>query len=253
MHPILVKWGPITIYSYGLAMAVAFLTVIGLARRAAARDLAGHVPMQPDALIDWACWTIIGGMLGGRLLYLILNWHVYAAEPLEIVAVWHGGLIWYGGFAGGLLAQGLYFRRRGIAFLRGTDQVIPFATLGHAIGRLGCFTNGCCFGVPTSAWWGVQFPGQASRVVPTQLLEAAALGALFLILRALQTPERLRRPGTLFGSYLIGYAVIRWNVERWRAHQPIVGLGWTLHQWISVGLFGVGWWLLARRRSHGAT
>jgi len=131
--------------------------------------------------------------------------------------------------------------------------VIPFATLGHAIGRLGCFTNGCCFGVPTSAWWGVQFPGQASRVVPTQLLEAAALGALFLILRALQTPERLRRPGTLFGSYLIGYAVIRWNVERWRAHQPIVGLGWTLHQWISVGLFGVGWWLLARRRSHGAT
>ena len=249
MFPTLFQLGPLTISSYGAMMAAAFFLTVWMASSAAAGSLRGHVPMTPDALGDWACWAIVGGILGGRLLYVALNWEVYASEPQEIFALWHGGLIWYGGFAGGLLATAIYLRRHRYGFLQGTDQVMPFIALGHAIGRVGCFFNGCCYGKPTTAWFGVMFPGHAEAVVPTQLIESAALVGLFFILRKLQTPAALRRPGTVFGAYLVGYALIRWTVEFWRDHQPIVLAGLTLHQIISAVLFAVGVGLILRARA----
>lgn len=198
--------------------------------------------------MDWAVWAVMGGILGGRLLYVVLNWEMYRLEPSEIVALWHGGLIWYGGLAGGVLGTAIYLRTHHHPFLRGMDQVIPFIPLGHAIGRIGCFLNGCCYGKPTTAWFGVQFPGHPGPVVPTQLIESAGLVVLFAILWTLQTPARLRRPGMLFGCYLIGYAMIRGIVEFWRADQPLVWSGVTLHQLISAVLFVVGMSLLVRSR-----
>jgi len=182
--------------------------------------------MDEAALVDWAVWTVIGGLLGGRLFYVLLNWPVYAGSPLEILALWHGGLVWYGGFLGGLLATWWYLRRRGIGFLQGVDQVSPFVALGHAVGRIGCFANGCCSGI--------------LRVIPTQLLESVALVGLYLALRVLQTATTHRRPGVVFGWYLIGYALIRGLVECWRVNQPMVWGSMTLHQAISIGLFAVG-------------
>lgn len=240
MYPHLAQLGPVTISTYGVLVALAFLLAVGMAQRAARRMPPDLAPMDSATLVDWAVWTVVGGLVGGRLVYVLLNWDVYASSPLEIVALWHGGLVWYGGLLGGLSATWLYLRRRGINFLRGADQVIPVIPLGHALGRIGCFANGCCYGLPTSAWFGVQFPSLPARVVPTQLLESAALVGLYLALRALQRPAVLRRPGALFGLYLIGYALIRWTVEFWRANQPIVRDGWTLHQAISVVLAAVG-------------
>ena len=250
MHPILFKLGPLTLYTYGAAMAAGFLVSIALAAHVTKRQLRGSVPLPDTALVDWGCWTMLGGILGGRLLYVLLNWEVYRAHPLEILALWHGGLVWYGGLVGGLLAHAGYVRAHHYPFLSATDQLIPFIALGHAIGRLGCFANGCCYGRPTTAWFGVVFPGDVLAVVPTQLFESASLLVLYVLLRRLQTPLRLRQPGAIFGSYLVGYALIRWTLERWRADQPIVWVGWTLHQFISLLAFGIGMTMLIKAASR---
>ncbi len=247
MHPILLHLGPVTIHTYGVLLALAFLATVGVARYAATHSLTGFVPLTASEVVDWGCWTMAGGILGGRVLYILLNWSTYRTQPLEILAIWHGGLVWYGGFAGGIVAQWWYARRAHRSFLRISDQVIPFVTLGHAIGRLGCLLNGCCYGIPTSAWFGVRFPDQPQAVVPTQLFESASLLVLFLILRSLQTPPGLKSPGRLFGVYLIGYGIIRWTVEYWRANQPMLSIGITLHQAISLGLILTGIGLMVRK------
>ena len=238
MYPYLVQLGPLTISTYGVVVAMAFLVAVGLARHVVRHAPLGLFPINEAALVDWAVWAVVGGLLGGRLLYVLLNWPVYAEAPLEIMALWHGGLVWYGGFLGGLLGTWLYLRRRGIGFLRGVDQVIPFIALGHAVGRIGCFANGCCAG---------------TLRIPTQLLESAALVILYLALRRGQTPPKrgqtpsqLRRPGALFGWYLIGYALIRGVIECWRTNQPVIWYGVTLHQLISLVVLLAGIWLVIR-------
>ncbi len=240
MHPILFTIGPITIYTYGVALALAFLIAMTLAAHDARTSLKGVVPLTDGTLLDWGCWVMVGGVVGGRLLYVLLNWEVYRTAPLEIFALWHGGLVWYGGLAGAALAQALFVVRRGLNFLRVTDQVIPIVALGHAIGRLGCFANGCCYGKPTTWWWGVVFPGQIEAVVPTQLLESVGLVMLFVILRILQRAAVLQQSGKLFGVYLVGYGLIRWMIEWWRGDQAAVWVGLTLAQLISLALVLLG-------------
>lgn len=246
MHPVLFTIGAVTIYTYGAMLAVAFLVALALARHTVRIRLKGLVPLDDAALLDWGVFVMVGGVVGGRLLYVLFNWDVYRAAPLEIFALWHGGLIWYGGLAGAALAQALFVVRRGLNFLRVTDQVIPVVALGHAIGRLGCFANGCCYGKPTTSWWGVVFPGHLEAVVPTQLLEAVGLVMLFVILRILQRAAVLRQPGKLFGVYLVGYGLIRWMIEWWRGDQAAVWVGWTLAQLLSVGLVMAGFVLFRK-------
>lgn len=265
MWPELCRVGPVTLHTYGAMMALAFVLAIALARRAArsaargtssparivpaqsaARQARQRLPMDGAAVTDWAVWAMCGGIVGGRLLYVLLNAREYLAHPLEIVALWHGGLIWYGGLAGGAAATWWWLRRRGSGFLPVADQLIPFVALGHAVGRIGCFANGCCGGVPTTAWWGVTFPASTEPVVPTQLLESAALALLYVLLRALQRPAMLQAPGRIFGAYLTGYGLIRWVVEGWRTNEQ-VWFGWTLSQILSVALITAGLMLLLRQ------
>jgi len=247
MHPILFTLGPITIYTYGVALALAFAVSMMLTTCASRARLKGIVLLDEAALLDWGCWVMAGGVLGGRLWYVLLNWEAYRAQPLEVVALWHGGLVWYGGLAGGLLAQALFVARRKLSFLRVTDQVIPAVALGHAMGRLGCFANGCCYGLPTAAWWGVRFPGHPTAVVPTQLLESLGLVALAVTLWMAQRPATLARPGRVFGLYLVGYGLLRAVIENWRGDQPAIWSGLTLAQLISLGLVLLGLWFLRKR------
>lgn len=248
MHPHLIELGSWSLSTYGVLLAAGFLLVVALTRRATDRRLRDTVPLQGEAIADWAVWTMIGGVIGARLLYIALNWPLYARAPLEIIALWHGGLIWYGGFGGGLIASWLFARRRGTSFLRIMDQIIPFAALGHAVGRVGCFFNACCGGKPTTGPLGMQFPGQPSPVIPTQLIEAVGLVVLSIILQRLQRPHRLATPGRVFGAYLVGYAVLRAAVEHWRDQAPFVA-GLTLQQLISIGVLLIGLALLVKTRA----
>lgn len=260
MCRILLQFGPVTIYSYGAMMVVAFVTATWLAGRAArpassaeptggANQLAAPARvLSPAQVVDLFCLAMLGGVVGARLFFVVQHWEVFVAEPLEIPAIWHGGLVWYGGFLGGLLSIVAYLQLHAMPVLRGIDQIIPFVPLGHGIGRIGCFLNGCCYGKPI---------GQMQ--VPTQLLESVSLLVLFLVLRRLQsphlfaTPEAGHRPfgptnrwgdGWLFGVYLAGYAVIRFLIEFLRGDQTVAWAGLTLQQLLSVGMLLAGVTLL---------
>jgi phosphatidylglycerol:prolipoprotein diacylglycerol transferase len=237
MHPILLKLGPVTLYTYGLMLVVAFLVVAALAARAARILPAGKRALSPEQAVDVACAALLGGLIGGRLFYVALSWEAFAANPLDILAIWHGGLVWYGGFLGGVFTGWLYVRAQRLSFLRVADHVIPFLALGHAIGRVGCFLNGCCYGKPTV-------------VLPAQLLEALGLLFLYILLRNLQKPAWLSRPGRLVGLYLAAYAVLRFFLEFLRGDQPSWWAGFTLQQWISLAMLVVGVSLLFRSHEN---
>jgi phosphatidylglycerol:prolipoprotein diacylglycerol transferase len=246
MHPILFEFGPITLHSYGIMLLVAFLAVTELVRRTCQQWPSGKRPMTPQQAMDCAYITLLGGILGGRLLYILLYWSFFLASPLEMVAIWHGGLVWYGGFLGGLAAAWLYARSHKLHILKVVDLFIPFIALGHAIGRVGCLLNGCCFGRQSESWCSLQFPAIPYRVVPTQAFESLGLLALFVVLRKLQ--ERRLDPGRLLGFYLVGYALMRFAIEFGRGDQTAFWLELTLPQYISMGLFIAGCVLAQPRR-----
>src|SRR3989338_200511 len=148
MCRVLLQFGPVTIYSYGAMMVAAFVTATWMASRAAGRLPPAQRALSPAQIVDVSCLTMLSGVLGARLFFVAKHWEVFVAEPLEIPAIWHGGLVWYGGFLGGLLSMAAYLQLHTISVMRGIDQVIPFVPLGHALWRLGCFLNGCCYGKP---------------------------------------------------------------------------------------------------------
>jgi len=245
MHPILWEFGPVTLYTYGAMLAAAFLTAASLASMTTRDDPRTLSAIPADRIMSLCTASALGGVLGARLLYVAEHWEVYQLYPGEIPAIWHGGLVWYGGFAGGLLAALGYLRWRRLPLLAACDQIIPFVALGHAIGRVGCLLNGCCYGKATDAWYGLVFPGQEHRLMPTQVMEAVGLLALFFGLRLLQRPALLARPGTVVGSYLVGYAALRVAVEHWRADQPLFGgTGFTQQQVLSLLILLIGLVLL---------
>lgn len=247
MHPILFSIGPVVLYSYGAMMVLGFLLTIWLAGRAARKLPPELRAISEEQVVDFTCWSLLGGIVGGRLLYVLLQWPFFAQAPLEVFALWHGGLVWYGGFFGGLLSGYGYTRAQGLNFLRVLDQFIPFGVLGHAVGRIGCFLNGCCYGKPTDLWCGVDFSGQGQRVLPTQLFETIGLSLLFLILRRLQRPALLRQSGRVFGCYLSGYGLLRFVLEFMRGDQHPWFAGLTLQQLICIIVFLAGLALIRRR------
>ena len=249
MHPILLKLGPLTVYTYGVMLAVAFTVSTWLAVRAARGMPPERVAITPGQLWDFSSVALLGGIAGGRVFYVLLHWGWFLDSPQDVVAIWRGGLVWYGGFLGGLLAGWCYVRAKRLVYLRVLDQFIPFVALGHAIGRVGCFLNGCCYGRPTQAWCGVVFPGQSLPALPTQLIEAGGLLVLFVSLRKMaQRPWVLGRPGRLLGLYLVSYAGLRFVVEFLRGDQVPIWAGLTLQQLISLSLLVVGILLVFRNR-----
>jgi phosphatidylglycerol:prolipoprotein diacylglycerol transferase len=253
MHRILFEWGPVTVYSYGLMLVVAFLTVTWLAGRTAGRLAPSQRVLTPAQIVDVFCLAMLGGVLGARLFFVAKYWKVFVHQPQEIPAIWHGGLVWYGGFLGGLLAAWIYLRLQRVPFLRAADQCIPFVALAHGIGRIGCFLNGCCYGKPTHAWFGVIVAAGEPARIPTQLLESVALLLFYLMLRWFQERRVLAPAGWLFGAYLVGYAVMRFVIEFLRGDQRAVWAGLTMQQLLSVGVLLVGLVLVKpRRRNDGA-
>lgn len=265
MHPVIVQFGPVTLYSYGVLLVAGFLAATWWAA-----SVAGHGPrtgppgaiagagdlyvMTAEQVVDCSCLMLLCGILGGRLFYLALYWRAFLKAPWEIIAIWHGGLVFYGGLLGGLAGAWWYTQRHRLDVGRAFDQMTPFAILGHAFGRLGCFFNGCCYGKPTDAWCGIWFPGHESAVYPTQLFEAGGLLILCIALRYWQVRGGLARRWAIFAEYLIGYGLLRLGVEFLRGDKGPVFAGLTLMQLLSLGLIVVGLVLLLRSSSlpHGA-
>jgi phosphatidylglycerol:prolipoprotein diacylglycerol transferase len=244
MLPVLFRVGPLAVYSYGLMLAGAFLACWVLARWYLAR-----CGVDGGTATDLLLAAAIGGIVGARALYVATNWEQFAGNLLWIPMLQRGGMVFYGGLAGGALAVLAYTLWRRLPLAVVADGAALAVPLGSAIGRLGCFLNGCCAGVPTTAWYGITFPGGTGPVIPTQLLDAVSNG---LILAALLHVfvRRSARPGTLWWAYLALYGISRFGVESLRVNPPIA-LGLSQAQWISMPVFVAGvaglLWMRCRR------
>lgn len=215
MYPILFKIGPIPIHSYGLTIAIAFVVGLWIAQKEAKRK-----GIDTKLISDFAIYAIIFGILGARLAYtLFFDFKYYLNHPLQILAVWQGGLVLYGGILGGLGAGIWFVKRHRLSFLKFADTLTPSLILGQAIGRIGCFLNGDAYGIPTKLPLGITFPegslpdlrfGQVATH-PTQIYELILNLVIFLILWKMR--EKKAFNGFLFLSYLILYSFIRFFME----------------------------------------
>jgi phosphatidylglycerol:prolipoprotein diacylglycerol transferase len=266
VHPILFRLGPLAVRFYGLMYVTALLVGILLLRLEAKRR-----GLPSERMVDLAFYIFIGGLLGGRLYYVLFNWGYYGSHPLKIIAVWEGGMAIHGGLIGGLIGGWWFARMSRLPYLTLCDMAAPAVSLGHAFGRFGNFMNGDAHGYPLHSpalptwlrhfpdWMGVTFPptsiagsppprgfGQVP-LHPVQLYEMVLNFAGFVLLWSLR--KKPLPPGGLMGIYLMYYAVVRSFTSLFRADDLYVGPFRGPHV-ISLVMFVAGLLLLLRPRSR---
>jgi phosphatidylglycerol:prolipoprotein diacylglycerol transferase len=225
INPVLIKIGPLQIRWYGLMYLLGFLGAYFLiTRQPKARSLGLVGARLQDLIFYLAIGLIVGARLGYVLFYQFSNLGDYIRHPIEIFAIWHGGMSFHGGLLGTLLAGLLFCRRRKLPFWATADCVIVTAPVGLGLGRIGNFINGELFGRPSSVPWAMVFPeGGPLPRHPSQLYEAGLEGlVLFLILWKLKDIDL--KPGGLVCSFLAFYGVFRFFLEFFREPDPQIGL-----------------------------
>ena len=245
--PVAISLGPIAIRWYGLMYLLAFGLFFFLGRYRAKRDPWRGVSY---ALIDdLLFFGVLGVVLGGRLGYVLFyKPGYYAAHPLEIFAVWQGGMSFHGGFLGVLAAMWWIARKHGIRWLALTDFIAPLIPCGLAAGRMGNFINGELWGRASDVPWAMVFP-QAGPVPrhPSQLYQFGLEGLLLFAILWLYSAGR-RPAGAVSGAFLLGYGVFRFTAEYFREPDDFLGLlalGLSMGQWLSLPMIGAGAGLLA--------
>jgi phosphatidylglycerol:prolipoprotein diacylglycerol transferase len=266
------------LHTYGLLIACAFLVGIWLAQREGRRR-----GQDPERIADLAFWVLVSALVGSRVFFILVNWNDYFGPNAvvatgfgrvpRILAFWEGGLVFYGGFIGAALTAAWYMRRARMPFLAHADTLIPSVAFGHFLGRLGCFSAGCCWGDVARGHlpWATRFPPEslafqtfATRpepaaylaadrlhtlpLHPVQLYESFGELGLFLLLVLWVRPRKAFH-GQVLATWLMCYAVLRTVVETFRGDvERGVYLGLGVGQWTSLVIFatGVAIWLKAR-------
>lgn len=244
MYPILFRLGPITIYSYGLMMALGFISADLLMASECRRR--GYDSDYANAIVVWGA---IAGLAGARVLDVIDQWSAYSADPASIIFS-GSGFVWYGGFIGGLIATWLVARHYKISFLTTADMAAPALLIGQAFGRMGCQISGDGdWGLPSKLPWAMAYPhaivGWNShtvlkldshynlvsgyfpgvRVQPTPVYETIAFVAIFALLWSLR--KKINIEGRIFYLYLMLAGLERFLVEFIRINPRIL---WGLSQ-----------------------
>ena len=232
MHPILLKLGSFTIYSYGVMAALGF----GLATLLIYRQ-SSRFSVDKEKMIDLAILILITGISGARALYVLINIGYYIPRPFEIFNLSKGGLVWYGGFLTALVFTVLYLRKNKLNFWNVTDLIAPYIALAQSLGRIGCFLNGCCYGLeaPAGYMFSVRFPCESVSRYPTQIYSALALFFIFAVLRIWQ--GRRHFTGEIFLGYCALYSLKRFLMEFLRGDNPRMAYGLTMSQSISIVIF----------------
>ena len=252
IDPVLLEIGPFAIRWYALAYIAGIVLGWRLARRLAALRPAAATPEQID---DFVTWVTLGIIIGGRLGYVLFYrpGH-YLSNPLEILAVWQGGMSFHGGAIGVILAIVLFARRHKLDMLALADRTTAVVPIGLFFGRVANFINGELWGRASDVPWAMVFPhaGPEPRH-PSQLYQAGLEGAaLFALLMALVWNPAVRaRRGFVSGAFLAGYGAARFVGEFFRqpdAHLGFLFAGATMGQLLSVPMVLVGVWLMLRAR-----
>jgi phosphatidylglycerol:prolipoprotein diacylglycerol transferase len=266
MKPVLIEfpdWG-IRIFGFGVLMALAIFAAVRLAVARARR--AG---LDPDLLVDLSYWVCGFGLLGARVFFVV-QYHEVIQGIGDICKFWDGGLVFYGCIIGGLGGFLAYWTLRPFAILPTLDAIAPALALGSAIGRLGCFLNGCCFGDVCRWPWAVRFPAgslpwadevRAGLIAPTSetslpmhptQLYLAGAGLVLVVILWFYFPQR-RRDGEVMALLMMTYPIARFFIEFLRNDDGDLVGGLTVSQVISVGLLASGlvFWIAIGRRPAG--
>ena len=253
---------PIKIFGYGTMLTVAFLAAMYLAAWRAKRE-----KLNPEIMWDVAFWVIVGGVLGARLFYVWQYWGTRIKTFWQIFQVWKGGIVLYGSIMGGTLAFFLYWFSRRFPLRPMLDAVAPSLALGIAIGRLGCFLNGCCYGDLCNLPWAVRFPAPTSPwadhvdhglldantawslpIHPTQLYSTID-GVILALLLSAYYPLR-RRDGEVMALLMVTYPISRVLIEYLRSDEGIYFARMTISQNISILVFlcGLAFWAWLKKQ-----
>jgi len=241
MDPVALKFGVLEIRWYGIMAALGFLSAVAIFRRN--RRFAD---MSIDQVYNLTFIAMIAGIFGARLFFVVQNFDFFQNNLLEIIRIDHGGLVFYGGLICSMVALIVYCLMQKLDFWSVLSLFGPSLALGHAFGRLGCFLNGCCYGLPTQCPWGFTYPAGTDparqyhdhALHPVQLYEVAGNLVLFAILQYLLPKTR---GGQLAGIYMVLYGIIRFADEFFRGDYEQYYLTYfTPAQLICFGLVPVG-------------
>lgn len=240
MYPVLFKipwFGGITIYTYGFFVALAFLVGMFWVNRECKRS-----GLNAARAMDLAFYIIIAALVGSRVLHVLVSEHQrFFENPLILLKIWEGGLVFYGGVIASVAVAAWYMWRHKMNFWIYSDVFAPAIALGHVFGRIGCFMAGCCYGkeVGHSAWYSLSFPDDPHSfappghpLYPTQLMEVAGELLIFIFLLFLRKHKRF--DGQILGTWLVLYALLRWFVEYFRGDFV---RGFLIDPWLSTSQF----------------
>ncbi|MFQ6104788.1 MAG: prolipoprotein diacylglyceryl transferase [Candidatus Glassbacteria bacterium] len=254
MYPQLYRIGPLILRTYGLFLAISFILGVVLAvRRGKSRGV------NSKDVVDLCFVIMVSSIIGSRLYYVLTHLNEYSGNFFRVFSIWEGGLSMFGGVVLALIASKLFLDRRGLAFPILGDIVAPSLMLGTAVTRIGCFMNGCCFGVPTESALGVVFPHACAAgslfpqtpIHPTQLY--SSLIALFIFLTLLVVDRKKKKDGFLFGLMFVLYSTGRIIIDELRYYEEgsiigISGFSFTYNQLVSIALIITGLYFMFHRR-----
>lgn len=263
IDPVAIQLGPLAVHWYGLTYLAAFGLFFWLGTQRLRHEpfvsISTPSPWSRRDIEDILFLGVLGVVAGGRIGYcLFYKPAYYLAHPLEIFAVWQGGMSFHGGLLGVLLAMVWFSRSRRRPWLQVMDLIAPCVPTGLAAGRVGNFINGELWGRVTdpSLPWGMVFRGAGDLPRhPSQVYQFLMEGLLLFILLWLYA-RRPRATGQVSGAFLLGYGVFRFIAEFFRepdAHLGLLSLGMSMGQWLCIPMIlaGAGLWWWATRRSEG--
>ncbi len=235
MHPDLFSIGPLTLHTYGLFVALGFIAGILITIK-----LGKSMKIPSNSVMDMGFIIILSGLAGSRLIYIIINFSHYVANPLDIIKLWQGGLVFNGGLVAVIIVLFLYARHHRLNIWTLGDLWSPAATIGQAIGRIGCFFAGCCYGKPTDVPWAVIFTNPKSiatlniPIHPTQIYSSLSSFIIFIILMILHSKKKFE--GQVFLWFLILHSTARLFLERFRGDSrgTIITNDLTMTQFIAM-------------------
>jgi phosphatidylglycerol:prolipoprotein diacylglycerol transferase len=220
VFPILFSVGPLTIYSYGVLLAAAYLLGLGMAvRRARAAGLDGN------RVLDLGIWVIIAALVGAKALLFVVDFEHFTSSWAEFTTLLRSGGVFYGGLIAAVVVCIYQLRKHRLPLWQSGDLFAPGIALGYMVGRLGCLMAGCCYGRPTDVAWAVTFTDPAANfnvgtplntpLHPTQVYEA--LAGLVMLVALLVLERRWRQyPGRTFWTFVLMYSLSRFVIEFYR-------------------------------------
>jgi phosphatidylglycerol---prolipoprotein diacylglyceryl transferase len=215
MHPILLDFGSIKLYTYGLFLALGFMSAVWFSKRNAK-----FYNTSDQVISDLFFVILVAAIVGARVLYVLINFETFRSNPLEIFKIWNGGLVFFGGFIAAVGACLILLKLKRLPIAKTADIIAPGIALGHSIGRFGCLFAGCCYGRACDLPFAIKFTnpdGLAPLNVylhPTQIYMVISNFFLFLILMWLQ--KRKKFHGMVFLVYIMLYSAFRACIEFFR-------------------------------------